>query len=90
MAGFTLLIVGVLAAAAPLVVRVAEATEARLFGGGLLTAAAGVLVQVATLLVLLRHVRPDAAARRRVRDLCLQLGVVGMLEAVFLLTRDRV
>jgi len=87
-AGFALLVLGVLATASPLVAEVSEATEGWLFGGGLLAAAAGVLVQIVTLVLLLRHARPDAAARRRVRDLCLRLGVVGMLEAVFLLTRE--
>jgi len=85
--GFALLVGGILIAVSPLVADVSESVEGRLFGGGLLAAAAGLVVQVATVVLLVRRERPDAAMRRRVRDLCLQLGVIGLLEAAFLLTR---
>jgi len=85
--GLLLVAGGILAVAAPLVADVSSEREADLFLGGLLAAALGVIVQAGTVGLLLARRRPSPELRRRTRDLCLQLGVVGLVEAVWLLTR---
>lgn len=78
---------GLVALGVPLLFEVSEAHESRYFLGGLAAAGLGTLLLALTVAWLVRRTRPDPALRRRVRDLCLQLGIFGLLEAACLLTR---
>ena len=78
---------GLAALAVPLFVDLSEAHEERIFLAGLAVAGLGTAVLALTVAWLVRRVRPEPALRRRVRDLCLQLGIFGLLEAALLLTR---
>lgn len=85
--GFAVACAGFLALAVPLLATVSEAHEGRWFLGGLAAAGGGTLVLAADVAMLVVRLRPEPARRRRVRDLCLQLGIFGLLEAALLLTR---
>ena len=86
-AAFAATCAGLLALAIPLLFEVSEAHEGRIFLGGLSAAGLGTAGLALIVGGLIRRLRPDPALRRRVRDLCLQLGIFGLLEAAFLLTR---
>jgi ABC-type cobalamin transport system permease subunit len=85
--GFAVACGGFVALAMPLLLTVSEAQEGRWFLGGLVAAGAGTAILAADVALLVARLRPEPARRRRVRDLCLQLGIFGLLEAALLLTR---
>ncbi len=84
---FALACGGLLALAVPFLFDVPEAHEGRWFLGGLAAAGGGTALLAANVALLVRRLRPEPALRRRVRDLCLQLGIFGLLESALLLTR---
>lgn len=87
LAGLGLVVAAVVALAAPFLVEVAPETESACFRFALVGGGFGVVVQAATVVLLVARTAPPPAERRKVRDLCLQLGVVGLFEAAWRLSR---
>lgn len=87
LAGLGLVVAAVAALAVAFLVELAPETESACFRFALAGGALGIVVQASTVALLVRRTAPAAAERRKVRDLCLQLGVIGLFEAAWRLSR---
>lgn len=87
LAGLGLVVAAVVALAVPFLVELAPDTESACFRFALAGGALGIVLQAATVTLLVARTAPSPEERRMVRDLCLRLGVIGLFEAAWRLSR---
>jgi len=87
LAGLGLVVAAPVALALAFVIELPPEAESACFRFALVGGGLGIVLQVVTVVLLVARTAPPPAERRKVRDLCLQLGILGLFEAAWRLSR---